>query len=68
MRQHGGNWNDGYVTTGFFIQYLTTKNPDFARKVNSSARDYGTWSWDLLCKDVFGKGVQPLWTEYQQSF
>jgi Peptidase of plants and bacteria len=66
-KNKGGDWNSGYTTTGFFIQYLTTKDVDFARKLNASARDYPKWSWDLACKNILGKGVQDLWDDYQGS-
>jgi hypothetical protein len=63
----GGHWNDGYTTTGFFIQHLTTKDADFARKINAAARDEPSWSWDLVCNDAFGADVATLWDAYQQT-
>lgn len=68
-RVHGGNWNDGYTTTGHFIKWLVDgKDPDFARKLNATARDYATWSWESACKAILGQGVQTLWNQYQASF
>ena len=40
-RKPGGNWMDGYRTTGFFIQWLTTKDPDAIRKFHETVRAPG---------------------------
>ena len=66
-RRPGGNWLDGYQTTGFFIQWLTTKDPDAIRKFHQSVRDLEVWSFDGAMKYIFGKNasIQGLWDEYQ---
>lgn len=66
-RKPGGNWMDGYRTTGFFIEWLTTKDPDAIRKFNESARDLKEWSFDKAMKYIFGPtaSIESLWDEYQ---
>ena len=65
----GGNWNDGYNTTGFFITWIVNnKKPTFAIELNRTAANYSTWSWDAACKQITGEGVQSLWDQYQKSF
>lgn len=67
LRKPGGNWLDGYKTTGFFIQWLTTKDPDAIRKFHQSVRDLETWSFDGAIKYVFGEqqSIEGMWQEYQ---
>lgn len=66
-RKPGGNWMDGYRTTGYFIQWMTTKDPDAIRKMNKSAMALDVWSWDAAVKYVFGPEttIEGLWKEYQ---
>ena len=66
-RKPGGNWLDGYRTTGFFIQWLTQKDPDAIRKFHLSVRDLDIWSFDGAMKYIFGPSatIQDLWQEYQ---
>ena len=66
-RRPGGSWMDGYQTTGFFLQWLTGKDPDFIRKFNLSAVELDPWSFDGAMKHILGndKTTQGLWDEYQ---
>lgn len=66
-RKPGGHWKDGYQTTGFFLQWLTGKDPDFLRKFNRTAIEVVPWSFDGAMKHVFGQSysVDGLWEEYQ---
>ncbi|MCG8581758.1 MAG: hypothetical protein MI866_17670 [Bacteroidales bacterium] len=64
-RKPGGHWNDGYKTTAFFIDWLHTKDTDFAYKLNQSAKTIVPWSWDLACQNILSVPVQDLWNEYQ---
>lgn len=66
-RRPGGHWLDGYRTTGFFIQWLTTKDPDAIRKFHLTVRDMEKWSFDGAMKAIFGpdSGIEHLWNEYQ---
>ena len=66
-RKPGGNWMDGYRTTGFFIQWLTTKDPDAIRKFHETVRDLDEWSSYKAMKRMFGDdaSIEGLWNEYQ---
>lgn len=66
-RPKGGNYMDGYRTTGFFLVWLArTKDPDFLRKFNRSTLEVIPWSFDGAIKHVLGKqyGIDRLWDEY----
>ncbi|MCD7935772.1 MAG: basic secretory family protein [Tannerellaceae bacterium] len=67
-RKPGGHWLDGYQTTGFFIQWLTTKDPDAIRKFHLTVRDLEVWSFDEAMKSMFGpeNGIETMWEEYQE--
>ncbi len=56
-RKPGGHWMDGYRTTGFFLEWLTGKDPDFLRKFNKSALEIVPWSFDKAMKHIFGEQV-----------
>lgn len=66
-RPKGGNYMDGYRTTGFFFGWLTkTKDPDFLRKMNKSTLEIVPWSYDAAIKHVLGEkyNIDELWNEY----
>ena len=67
LRKPGGHWLDGYQTTGFFLQWLTSKDPDAIKKFHLTVRDLPVWSFDLAMKQIFGpdSGIEKLWNEYQ---
>lgn len=67
-RTIGGHWMDGYRTTGFFLQWLTVKDPDFLRKFNQSTLEIIPWGFDKAMKHIFGNEVTTdlLWGEYQE--
>lgn len=66
-RKAGGHWMDGYRTTGFFLEWLTCKDPDFLRKFNKSTLEIIPWGFDKAMKHIFGENVttDSLWEEYQ---
>lgn len=66
-RKPGGNWLDGYRTTGFFIQWLKCKDQNAIRKFHESVRDLDPWSFDGAVRYMFGEGcsIEGLWEEYQ---
>ena len=66
-RKAGGNWMDGYQTTGFFLEWLTTKDTDFLRKFNKSALEVIPWSFDGAIKHVLGEQytIEGVWNQYQ---
>mgnify|MGYP002464994861 FL=1 len=68
LRKPGGHWPDGYKTTGFFLQWLTTMNPDALREFHVTVRDMDVWSFDKAMRAMFGpeKGIEQMWAEYQQ--
>lgn len=67
-RKPGGSWIDGYRTTGFFIQWLKTKDPNAIRKFHLTVKDLDVWSFDAAIKAVFGDdaSIDSMWDEYQQ--
>ena len=67
-RKPGGNWMDGYQTTGFFLEWLTTKDKDFLRKFNRSTLHVIPWSFDGGIKYALGNQyiTEELWNEYQE--
>lgn len=67
-RKTGGSWRDGYQRTGYFLDWLTRKDPDFLRKFNKSALDVVPWGFDKALKHVLGNqySVDGLWEEYQE--
>lgn len=69
QRKPGGTWMDGYRTTGFFIHWLTTKDPDAIRKFNQTVRDLEVWSFDKAIKTIFGEqaSIEGMWKEYQDE-
>lgn len=66
-RKPGGSWRDGYRKTGYFLQWLTSKDPDFLRKFNKTGFDLEVWSFDRAMQSIFGPRVttDALWGEYQ---
>ncbi len=62
-------WMAGYRTTGYFIQWMKTKDKDAIRKFNRTAKDLETWTWDAAVKAVFPTytGVEQLWNEYYKE-
>ncbi len=66
-RSEGGHWNDGYKTSGFFIDWLHSKDPNFLNKLNHTAKTINPWSWDKAANEITGKTVRVLWDEYQDD-
>lgn len=68
-RKAGGNWNDGYNASAFFIDWLHSKDFNFLSKFNRSAKAMDPWSWDAAIKEVLGDeaSVSALWNEYQSD-
>jgi len=67
-RPKGGNYMDGYRTTGYFLVWLRdNKDKDFLRKFNKSALEIVPWSFDEAIKHVLGEkyNIDDLWHEYQ---
>ena len=67
-RPKGGNYMDGYRTTGYFLVWLRdNKDPEFLRKFNRSTLEVIPWSFDGAIKHVLGEeySIDGLWHEYQ---
>lgn len=66
-RKPGGHWLDGYRTTGFFLQWLTMKDPNAIRKFHKTVSTLPVWSFDKAMKELFGpaNGIAVMWNEYQ---
>lgn len=67
-RPRGGNYMDGYRTTGFFLVWLRdNKDPDFLRKFNASTLEVIPWSFDGAIRHCLGENanIDELWHEYQ---
>lgn len=66
-RHAGGHWNDGYKTSGFFIDWLHSKNQNFLNAFNHTAKSINPWSWEAATKHITGQSVEALWNEYQDD-
>lgn len=67
-RPEGGNYMDGYRTTGYFLVWLRdNKDPEFLVKFNRSALEVVPWSFDGAVKHILGPeyNIDDLWKEYQ---
>lgn len=67
LEPKGGNYADGYCTTGFFFAWLVqTKDKNFLRKLNRSALEVIPWSFNGAIKHVLGEqyNIDELWKEY----
>lgn len=67
-RPKGGNYDDGYRTTGYFLVWvMKNKDKDFLRKFNRSALEVIPWSFEGAFKHIFGSecNVADMWKEYQ---
>ncbi len=62
----GGNWRDGYTTSGFFIEWIQSNlDEDFLYKLNQSCLTINPWSYEEACQEILGESVQDLWNRYQ---
>jgi basic secretory peptidase family protein len=68
-RHPGGNYDDAYQTTAFFLDYVDlTYPPDFGWKLNQSMDHHDDTDWtEAVFVDLTGKSVTDLWDEYQAS-
>jgi Peptidase of plants and bacteria len=60
----GGNWDDGYTTTGFFLDWLDDQYPDFTYRFNQRIGE--PWSTQFFV-DLTGSDVNTLWAQYQDA-
>ena len=64
-KQVGRNYDTGYETTGYFLDYCDNKVPGFVMRLNEWA---GSHDWnDEIFEQMIGRSVKELWSEYQES-
>ena len=67
-RPKGGNYMDGYRTSGYFFVWLKdNKDPEFLKKFNRSTLEVVPWSYNGAIKYALGEKaeIDELWHEYQ---
>ncbi|KAI8913200.1 hypothetical protein EDD86DRAFT_187419, partial [Gorgonomyces haynaldii] len=57
-------WDCGYCTTAYFLEWIETKSPCFVQRLNITLITE-PWSYDLF-KRLSGHEVDDLWWEYKQ--
>jgi hypothetical protein len=68
QRMPGGNYNDGFTTTGFFFAWLDPIYPDFVYELNQSLNPAVTTMWTTQAfSDITGQTVDELWANYQTT-
>ncbi|HEY4103101.1 MAG TPA: basic secretory protein-like protein [Polyangiaceae bacterium] len=68
QRMPGGNYNDGFTTTGFFFVWLDQTYPDFVYELNQSLNPAVSTMWTpQSITDITGQTVDQLWANYQTS-
>lgn len=63
-RRGGNRWDEGYQTTGYFLEWVENTHKNFSvRTLNETMRDkhYRADVW----KDLTGYSVDDLWTAYK---
>jgi hypothetical protein len=67
-RQRGGNFTDGFRTTGFFLAWVSERYPGFLPDLNRSLSptDGVVWS-SRAFETLTGQGVDALWSAYQKT-
>ena len=68
-RRHGGTYDAGGTTTGFFLVWLDSRYSDFVYELNQSMTPYDPYVWSPQAfADITGQTVDQLWATYQASF
>ena len=66
-RRPGGNWTDGFETTGYFLDWLTERYPDAVYRLNKSLDPQGRNYWDERAFEyITGQTLPELWNAYQE--
>jgi hypothetical protein len=67
-RRRGGNYDDAYQTTAFFLDWIDTGHAGFGHQFNQSmtSKDNKGWSTAVF-KTLTGSDVDTLWKQYQAS-
>jgi hypothetical protein len=68
LRRGGGNHQDGYRTTAFFLDWLNQQYPNFVHELNAFLGPTGPATFmDTIFSDLTGKTVDALWLDYQAT-
>lgn len=64
--KRGGKWDQGYQHTAYFLEWLEGKDGEGAvRKINAAMVEH--YKEDVFWKKHFGKGINELWEDYQET-
>lgn len=64
----GGDYTSGYNTTAFFYLWITqTKDEDFLKKINNTAKEMEVWSLEHAIDLLYGASLDIWWQYYQQD-
>lgn len=68
-RRPGGSWRHGFQRTGYFLVWLTERDPDFIRKLNRSMLEIIPWGFNKAIQHILGEqyDIDELWEEYQRA-
>lgn len=65
-REAGGEWDAGYQTTGYFLEWLEREHgKEAVVKINESLR-LEEYDEEVFWKRLFGKHVRGLWADYKK--
>ncbi|KAI4141076.1 MAG: hypothetical protein L6R39_005514 [Caloplaca ligustica] len=63
-KEKGEEWDQGYQHTAYFLDWIETRCGDGSiRRLNEALRDK-KYDEEAFWPDLFGEGVQELWSEY----
>lgn len=66
-KEGGGQWDAGYQHTGYFLEWIeSTCGGGSVRKLNYALKD-GKYEEEEFWERLFGKKVNLLWKEYEES-
>jgi len=66
--KQGGNFKSGYNITAFFYLWITkTKDAEFLKKLNNTAKEMEVWTIDKALMQLYGESVETMWQHYQQD-
>ena len=67
-KRKGGNWDQGYQSTAYFLEWLENKQGEgTVIRINGALRG-GKYEEEAFWREMFGKKVGSLWEEYQETF
>lgn len=66
--KQGGNYKSGYNITAFFYLWITkTKDEDFLKKLNQTAKNMDVWSLKNAINELYNTSVTEWWQHFQQD-